>query len=859
MKNYPLPTEYIESIKLFKDNCSTLKELSPMFTANGDPELYYEDYCMVFKMKNHIDDEFYALICFTNDSVLGHYSLYTDIPKEIMSIGVQYLENELFVDSVVSTETEFPVIVCLWDTMSILFDYLKGIHSESDKVIQNTSMTDSKLTIEHKLKDDFDELLFEAEKGDSAKQVELARKFYDKALYKEAYTWYEHAAMQNNGDGHNGLGCCYLHGNYVDKDPQKAFELFSKASELGSINGTYNLAVAYYNAWGTPYDHEKAERLFEITAEYGIPESQYMVAKSYMHNRLGTISWRIVKRRNTEIAYEWFMKAANQGHSPSQYEIGLFYQSGTDPCVRNIAKAYEWFKKAADNGNRNALFALGNLYYNGLDEQTPDYKTAFIYYKQAAEMGHVESMYKVAIALYYGKEIEKDQEQGISWLRKVVEKDVNHHEAYALLYQIEHPEEVDNPNFPTEATNDDICNARMDRQGVMYSKDGKKLIKFGVDDNSETDDFGNIRQQTLRYYIVADGVEIICDSAFEYCESLEHIVLPNSIKKIGSGAFDGCVNLHTIEIQEGITEFGDCAFSECRSLQNLLIPASLETIGSRTFVGVQSVISNNSKFKVKDGCLYSDDSKTLLYFFNDGRSYYNVPMGTTIIGNSAFSGSCIEHITLPNTLIRIDDDAFANTNLEEIHFPISLKYIGAAAFYGCNGLVEITFSQNVEEIGVQAFGSCRNLTCVKLSDSIKVINNCAFEGTEISSVILPRKLESLGVMAFGGAPLKLIKGCEKFIVDEGVIYSSDKKTLVQYYGQHSVFIIPDYVENIADYAFAFAYYIKEITFPSTIKSIGKNIFEQALPKVFKVAPNVKEQLENSLKSHQRDHIVVIEK
>lgn len=858
MKNYPLPTEYIESIKLFEDNCSTLTELSPIFTDNGEPELYYEDYGMVFKMKNHIDDKFYALICFTNDSVSGHYSPHTDIAKEIVLMGFQYLENELFVDTVVSTGTEFPVIVCPWETMSSLFDYLNKIHSESDKVVQNASMTDSKFTIEHKLKDEFNELLFEAEKGDSVKQVELARKFYDKALYKEAYTWYEHAAIQNNGDGLNGLGCCYLHGNYVDKDPQKAFELFSKASELGSINGTYNLAVAYYNAWGTPYDHEKAERLFEITAEYGIPESQYMVAKSYMHNRLGTISWRIVKRRNTEIAYEWFMKAANQGHSPSQYEIGLFYQSGTDPCVRNIAKAYEWFKKAADNGNRSALFALGNLYYNGLDEQTPDYKTAFIYYKQAAEMGHVESMYKVAIALYYGKEIEKDQEQGIFWLRKVVEKDVNHHEAYALLYQIEHPEEVDNPDFPTEATNDDICNARMDRQGVMYSKDGKKLIKFGIDDNSEIDGFGNIRQQTLRYYVVADGVEIICDSAFEYCESLEHIILPKSVKKIGWGAFSGCENLHTIEMHEGIYEFGSFAFDGCSSLHDLLIPASLESVGNRAFTCVQSIISNNPKFKVKDRCLYSDDSKTLLYFFNDGRTYYDIPFGTIIIGESAFSGSSIEYVTLPNTITRIENDAFSNTNLEEIRFPLSLKYIGSSAFYNCRGLVDVILPQNVQEIGVQAFDSCRNLSYLELSDNIKIINNRAFASTNISSVKLPRKLESLGIMVFVCTSLKHITSTDKFIVDEGVIYTSDKKTLVQYYGQHSQFIIPEHVENIADYAFACAFYIKEIVFPSTIKSIGKNIFEQALPKVFKVAPNVKEQLENSLESHQRDHIVVVE-
>lgn len=858
MKTFPLPTEYIVSIKLFEENCSTLTELTPVLIDNGEPELYFEDYGMVFKMRNHNDGKFYALICFTKNSDLELYTLCINSHSEKIPNELQYLENELFVDSKGSKNTEFPVVVCPWDARLILDNYLKQNHSETTNDSEVSKMN-NRIMIEHEFKDELEKLVFEAEKGDAGRQVELARKFYAKAMYIDAYKWYEKAAQQNNGDGYNGLGCCYLLGHYVDKDLTKAFELFSKASELGSINGTFNLARAYYHAWGTPYDHEKAGRLFEITAEHGIPESQYMVAKSYMYNHLGTISWRIVQKRNTEIAYEWFLKAANQDHSKSQYEIGLFYQSGTDPCVRNLAKAHEWFKKSADKGNRNALFALGNLYYNGLDEKTPDYKTAFDYYYKAAEKGHVESMYKVAIALYYGKEIEKDQEQGISWLRKVVAQDVNHNEAYALLYQIEHPEEIENPDFPTEATNNDICNAQMDPHGVMYSKDGRKLIKFGIDDNSEVDGFGNIRQQTLRYYVVADGVEIICDSAFEYCESLEHIILPTSVKKIGRGAFYGCENLHTIEMHEGIYEFGSFAFYKCSSLRDLLIPASIETVGIGAFTGVQSIISNNPKFKVKDGCLYSDDNKTLLYFFNDGRTYYNIPYGTNIIGESAFSGSSIEYVTLPNTLTRIENDAFSNTNLEEIRFPLSLKYIGSSAFYNCRGLVAVTFPQDVEEIGVQAFESCMNLTYLELSDNIKIINNCAFASTNISSVKLPKKLESLGIMVFVCTPLKHITGCDKFIVDEGVIYTFDKKTLVQYYGQHSQFIIPEYVENIADYAFACAYCIKEVVFPSTIKSIGKNIFEQTLPKVFKVAPNVKEQLENSIEPHQRGHIVIFDK
>lgn len=134
MKSFPLPTEYIDSIKSFKDNCATLTELSPVLSDCEEPELYYEGTGIVFKMKSDANGNFYALKCFTCSFDKGLYSCCVDNPGLIYPVGFQYLENELFVDSIVSNNTDFPVIIYPWIEGLCLNEFLKLHHDESDVV-----------------------------------------------------------------------------------------------------------------------------------------------------------------------------------------------------------------------------------------------------------------------------------------------------------------------------------------------------------------------------------------------------------------------------------------------------------------------------------------------------------------------------------------------------------------------------------------------------------------------------------------------------------------------------------------------------------------------------------------------------
>ncbi|MDR1674335.1 MAG: leucine-rich repeat domain-containing protein, partial [Oscillospiraceae bacterium] len=78
-------------------------------------------------------------------------------------------------------------------------------------------------------------------------------------------------------------------------------------------------------------------------------------------------------------------------------------------------------------------------------------------------------------------------------------------------------------------------------------------------------------------------------SAFDGCERLENITLPNSVKYINDGAFLNCRNLKYAELGAGVQKIGSIAFEFCESLQGVNIPDGVTEIGSYAFFGCKSL------------------------------------------------------------------------------------------------------------------------------------------------------------------------------------------------------------------------------------------------------------------------------
>ena len=115
--------------------------------------------------------------------------------------------------------------------------------------------------------------------------------------------------------------------------------------------------------------------------------------------------------------------------------------------------------------------------------------------------------------------------------------------------------------------------------GVLFNKDKTELL---------------LCPRGKRDYIIPDSVVKIGRGAFEGCSYLGSVTIPNSVTVIGEGAFYGCMSLSSVVISESVTEIGDYAFDSCYNLSAVTVPKSVVKMGNNVFSGCISLPQSNS-------------------------------------------------------------------------------------------------------------------------------------------------------------------------------------------------------------------------------------------------------------------------
>ena len=122
----------------------------------------------------------------------------------------------------------------------------------------------------------------------------------------------------------------------------------------------------------------------------------------------------------------------------------------------------------------------------------------------------------------------------------------------------------------------------------------------------------------------------------------------------------------------------------------------------------------------------------------------------TIIQDNAFMyqvpNAHLIAITIPNSITRIGNDAFANNQLTTVTIPNSVTTIGNSAF-GYNQLTTVTIPNSVTTIGNDAFNNNR-LRTVTIPNSVTTIYYRAFAKNQLTTVTIPNSVTTIAYGAF---------------------------------------------------------------------------------------------------------------
>jgi hypothetical protein len=264
--------------------------------------------------------------------------------------------------------------------------------------------------------------------------------------------------------------------------------------------------------------------------------------------------------------------------------------------------------------------------------------------------------------------------------------------------------------------------------------------------------------------------------------------------------FSGMTSLTSLDLSgTRIASLAADAFAGCVNLASLKLPAALTAIGAGAFTGCSNLVfdlgsSANFTLQHNDKALVTAGG--VLAAFPAYESELSggalvLGNGLTAIGPSVFyspdASTAMQSATVPATVISVGAYAFGNQaglvafvwsgtagtslgnyafyrcpNLSTLTLPPSLESIGNYAFSGCRALINFPLGSfaALASIGAYAFstdtaiGSPDFTGALDLSGmtSLTEIQYHAFSGKNISSLILPASLKTLGANAFWNCP-----------------------------------------------------------------------------------------------------------
>ena len=763
---YPLLSEYVSAITHASENLDQLKHLEVVQDEHGEPYRSSGAFAVVFKMRDPRTGQLYALKCFTEEQE-GRAEAYRKIEEELEVAGttyftsMRYYERELFVDSSVSSESEFPVL---------LMDWVEGCTME---------------------------LYIREHYRDSYAMEMLCYRFCRLAAYLRSQP-FAHGDVKPDNIMVSDTGTLTL----IDYDGMFVPSMQGESSPtLGTEEFRHPLRTPeLFDA--TIDDFALASIALSLRAialdsqlldQYGAPDRLLFSASDYRdlaQSQVMQAIWRLVGDKDLCKLVGLFVLAhAEQSLASTSFQLfsttrpekPVVVPLSTEVTDEDLAEAYidEYGVKFSPDRKR-LLRATGDpVSYTIPDTVIVICDRAFFYFKSLTSLTIPDSVTSIGDSAFRG---------------------------CSNLTSLTIPNSVtsigSNPFVELKVQLNNESSHFYVEDNVLFTADKSQLIAYC---------------STQTSFCIPNSVTSIGFSAFWDCSGLTSLTIPNSVTSIGFSAFWDCSGLTSLTIPNSVTSIGSNAFQGCSNLTSLTIPKSVTTIGTNPFYKLTLQLNNRSPhFYVEDNVLFTADKRQLIAYCSTQTSY-SIPNSVTSIGDEAF-GYCssLTSLTIPNSVTSIGDFAFVGCySLTSLTIPNSVTAIGDYAFWQCSSLISLTIPDSVTSIGKDAFSSCYRLTSLTIPDSVTSIEKGAFSGCpRLTSLTIPNSVTSISDYAFSSCESLTSLTIPNSVTSIGDYAFSSCKSLTS-------LTIPDSVTSIGFSTFEDCSSLTSLTIPNSVTSMGQ--------------------------------------
>lgn len=288
----------------------------------------------------------------------------------------------------------------------------------------------------------------------------------------------------------------------------------------------------------------------------------------------------------------------------------------------------------------------------------------------------------------------------------------------------------------------------------------------------------NAHLKNLKAVTIPNTVKGIWRGAFNGLRNLESVVLPTYLERLDESCFSGCSSLSSIKLPIGIETIPKACFSGCPSLTQMTIPSTVKEIKEDAFEGggLQELVlpenvtcigynafaqCKNLKYVEIHGVPELGGKVNHSTGYGSAHEFNGTPVETLILGkgvrnianNFIWPLSQLQNLNM-EAVTNISGFAFSGSGIRSLVIPNSCQTIGESAFGGSTNLESLVLGNGLKDIGASAFYGCVNLGSLMFGTGLKDIGAKAFYGCGSSpsaskmSLVIPLSVQAIGHRAF---------------------------------------------------------------------------------------------------------------